>query len=51
MSHSGEHGACVASIEVGDTVNGLVEVRKGLQVGETVVASSTLFIDRAAARD
>jgi cobalt-zinc-cadmium efflux system membrane fusion protein len=39
------------SIEVGDTVNGLVEVRKGLQAGETVVASGTLFIDRAAARD
>jgi cobalt-zinc-cadmium efflux system membrane fusion protein len=39
------------SIEVGDTVNGLVEVRKGLQVGETVVASGTLFIDRAAQRD
>jgi len=39
------------SIDVGDTVNGLVEVRKGLQVGETVVASGTLFIDRAAARD
>ncbi len=38
-------------IEVGDTVNGLVEVRKGLQAGETVVASGTLFIDRAAARD
>ena len=37
------------SIEVGDTVNGLVEVRKGLRVGETVVASGTLFIDRAAA--
>ncbi len=39
------------SIEVGDTVNGLVEVRTGLEVGETVVASGTLFIDRAAARD
>jgi membrane fusion protein, heavy metal efflux system len=39
------------SVEVGDTVNGLVEVRKGLQIGETVVASGTLFIDRAAARD
>jgi len=38
-------------IEVGDTVNGLVEVRKGLHVGETVVASGTLFIDRAAAHD
>jgi cobalt-zinc-cadmium efflux system membrane fusion protein len=38
-------------IEVGTTTNGLVEVRKGLAVGETVVASGTLFIDRAAARD
>jgi cobalt-zinc-cadmium efflux system membrane fusion protein len=36
-------------IEVGDTVNGLVEVRKGLQIGEVAVASGTLFIDRAAA--
>jgi cobalt-zinc-cadmium efflux system membrane fusion protein len=35
-------------IEVGTTTNGLVEVRKGLSVGETVVASGTLFIDRAA---
>jgi len=38
-------------IEVGATTNGLVEVRKGLSVGETVVASGTLFIDRAATRD
>jgi cobalt-zinc-cadmium efflux system membrane fusion protein len=38
-------------IEVGATVNGLVEVRKGLEVGETVVTSGTLFIDRAARRD
>lgn len=38
-------------IEVGSTTNGLVEVRKGLDVGETVVASGTLFIDRAATRD
>jgi cobalt-zinc-cadmium efflux system membrane fusion protein len=38
-------------IEVGTTTNGLVEVRKGLSVGETVVASGTLFIDRAATRD
>lgn len=38
-------------IEVGATTNGLVEVRKGLGVGETVVASGTLFIDRAATRD
>jgi cobalt-zinc-cadmium efflux system membrane fusion protein len=33
------------------TTNGVVEVRKGLSVGETVVASGTLFIDRAAQRD
>ena len=39
------------SIEVGTTANGLVEVRKGLQAGETVVTSGTLFIDRAAKRD
>jgi cobalt-zinc-cadmium efflux system membrane fusion protein len=39
------------SIEVGDTANGLVEVRKGLSVGESVVTSGTLFIDRAARRD
>ncbi|MFI5001186.1 MAG: efflux RND transporter periplasmic adaptor subunit, partial [Reyranellales bacterium] len=39
------------SIEVGATTNGLVEVRQGLAVGETVVASGTLFIDRAAAHD
>ena len=39
------------AIDVGVTTNGLVEVRKGLSVGETVVASGTLFIDRAARRD
>lgn len=39
------------SITVGDTTNGLVEVLKGLTVGETVVTSGTLFIDRAARRD
>lgn len=38
-------------VEVGSTANGLVEVRKGLNVGETVVSSGTLFIDRAASRD
>lgn len=38
-------------IEVGDTTNGLVEVRKGLATGESVVTSGTLFIDRAARRD
>jgi cobalt-zinc-cadmium efflux system membrane fusion protein len=39
------------SIVVGDTSNGLVEVTRGLTVGETVVTSGTLFIDRAARRD
>lgn len=47
-----EQKAVVArQIEVGSTANGQVEVRKGLDVGETVVASGTLFIDRAATRD
>lgn len=41
----------VRSIEAGATTNGLVEVLKGLAVGEMVVASGTLFIDRAATRD
>jgi cobalt-zinc-cadmium efflux system membrane fusion protein len=39
------------AVQLGTTENGLVEVRKGLSVGETVVTSGTLFIDRAAARD
>jgi cobalt-zinc-cadmium efflux system membrane fusion protein len=39
------------TVELGATENGLVEVRNGLSVGETVVTSGTLFIDRAAARD
>lgn len=38
-------------IVVGATSNGLVEVKKGLNVGDTVVTSGTLFIDRAARRD
>lgn len=38
-------------IEVGTATGALVEVRKGLSVGETVVAGGTLFIDRAALRD
>ncbi|MFO1082310.1 MAG: efflux RND transporter periplasmic adaptor subunit [Reyranellaceae bacterium] len=38
-------------VEVGDSARGLVEIRKGLQAGETVVTSGTLFIDRAAQRD
>ena len=39
------------AIRSATTTNGLVEVRKGLEVGETVVTSGTLFIDRAATRD
>ena len=35
-------------IEIARTSNGLVEVSKGLSAGEKVVASGTLFIDRAA---
>ena len=47
-----EQKAVIArQIEVGSIANGLVEVRKGLSAGETVVASGTLFIDRAATRD
>lgn len=38
-------------IEVGTTSNGMVEVKKGLALGENVVTSGTLFIDRAAKRD
>lgn len=38
-------------IEVGSSANGMVEVRKGLKAGETVVTTGTLFIDRAAKRD
>ena len=38
-------------IEVGDAINGLVEVRKGLAPGESVVTSGVLFIDRAAQRN
>ena len=39
------------AIVVGDTSDGMVEVKKGLEAGETVVTSGTLFIDRAARRD
>jgi cobalt-zinc-cadmium efflux system membrane fusion protein len=38
-------------IEVGQSANGMVEVKKGLALGENVVTSGTLFIDRAAKRD
>jgi cobalt-zinc-cadmium efflux system membrane fusion protein len=36
------------SIRVGRTMNGMVEVLDGLKLGEKVVTSGTLFIDRAA---
>jgi cobalt-zinc-cadmium efflux system membrane fusion protein len=36
------------SIQVGRTNNGMVEVTQGLAPGERIVASGTLFIDRAA---
>jgi cobalt-zinc-cadmium efflux system membrane fusion protein len=51
VAHPDQKSVVTRPIEVGTTTNGLVEVRKGLAVGETVVASGTLFIDRAASRD
>jgi cobalt-zinc-cadmium efflux system membrane fusion protein len=51
VARLGEKSVVTRPIEVGTTTNGLVEVRKGLHVGEAVVASGTLFIDRAATRD
>jgi cobalt-zinc-cadmium efflux system membrane fusion protein len=51
VARPNEKSVITRPIEVGSTTNGLVEVRKGLNVGETVVASGTLFIDRAATRD
>ncbi|MBS0221376.1 MAG: efflux RND transporter periplasmic adaptor subunit [Proteobacteria bacterium] len=51
VARPGEKKVVSRSVEVGGTENGLVEVRKGLSVGESVVTSGTLFIDRAAARD
>jgi cobalt-zinc-cadmium efflux system membrane fusion protein len=39
VAHPADKTVVTRSIEVGDTVGGLVEVRKGLQVGETVVAA------------
>jgi len=38
-------------VVVGDSSNGMVEIRQGLATGDTVVTSGTLFIDRAARRD
>lgn len=46
-----QKSVAVGSIEVSVATNGLVEVHKGLAVGETVVASGTLFIERAATHD
>ena len=51
VARSDQKAVIARPIEVGITTNGLVEVRKGLSVGESVVASGTLFIDRAATRD
>jgi len=51
VARPNEKSVVTRPIEVGATTNGLVEVRNGLSVGETVVASGTLFIDRAATRD
>jgi membrane fusion protein, heavy metal efflux system len=51
VARPNEKSVVTRQIDVGSTTNGLVEVRKGLSVGETVVASGTLFIDRAATRD
>ena len=51
VARPSEKTVVTRSIEVGATTNGLVEVRKGVSVGDTVVASGTLFIDRAATRD
>jgi cobalt-zinc-cadmium efflux system membrane fusion protein len=36
------------SITIGRTSEGMVEVTQGLAAGEKIVASGTLFIDRAA---
>jgi cobalt-zinc-cadmium efflux system membrane fusion protein len=38
-------------IRTGRTSDGMVEVRDGLSAGEKVVASGTVFIDRAAKAD
>jgi cobalt-zinc-cadmium efflux system membrane fusion protein len=51
VARPNEKSVVTRPIDVGATTNGLVEVRKGLSVGDTVVASGTLFIDRAATRD
>lgn len=47
-----EDGSIAArQIKVGHTQNGAVEVEKGLQPGEKIVVSGTLFIDRAGSSD
>jgi cobalt-zinc-cadmium efflux system membrane fusion protein len=38
----------VRQIQVGWSSDGMVEVQSGLSVGEAVVTSGSLFIDRAA---
>ncbi len=51
VARPGDKTVVSREIATGDTVNGLVEVRKGLAAGESVVTSGTLFIDRAAQRN
>lgn len=51
VANSADKSVVTRQIEVGATTNGLVEVRKGLTTGESVVSSGTLFIDRAAKHD
>ena len=51
VANPADKSVVTRQIEVGATTNGLVEVRKGLTTGESVVSSGTLFIDRAAKHD
>lgn len=51
VARPGEKTVVSRPVEVGTTSNGMVEIRKGLATGESVVTSGTLFIDRAAKRD
>jgi membrane fusion protein, heavy metal efflux system len=51
VANPADKSVVTRQIDVGATANGLVEVRKGLGTGESVVSSGTLFIDRAAKHD
>jgi len=48
VARPGEKKVVSRSVEIGGTQKGMIEIRKGLSVGETVVTSGTLFLDRAA---